>query len=435
MPSVETKILLEGGRVLDPAQKLDGPADVLIEDGKIAAAGAPSSLKARAKGARSVSAKGLWVLPGLIDMHVHLREPGRGKDETIRTGTRAAARGGVTSVLAMPNTEPPVDTPARVRWVREKAAEDAAVRVHVCGAVSKGQRGEELAPLGGMVEEGALAFSDDGKAVATAALMRRALEYARTFGVPVIDHCEDPSLSAGASMNEGAASFRLGLAGAPRTSETVVALRDIELARLTRGRVHLAHVSALETVEALRRAKAEGLAVTGEACPHHFTLCEDDMPAYDANFKMNPPLRTRADVEALRRALADGTLDAIATDHAPHAPDRKNLPFADAPFGVIGLETAVPLSLELVRSGVLTPSRWAELWTAGPARLLGLKGLGTLKPGSEADVVLIDPELEWSADRFESKSRNSPFTGRKLKGRAVSAWVKGRLVLDDGHLV
>lgn len=290
-----------------------------------------------------------------------------------------------------------------------------------------------MAPLGGMAEEGAVAFTDDGRAVATARLMRRALEYAKAFGSLVIDHCEEPTLSGGV-MNEGSAAFRLGLAGIPRAAETVVALRDIELARLTGGRLHLAHVSCRETVEAVRRAKAEGVAVSAEACPHHFTLADSDAAPYDPNFKMNPPLRAREDVSALLEGLADGTIDVIATDHAPHAPERKALPVQDAPFGVIGLETLVPLSLELVRKG-MAPLRWAELLSAGPARLLGLKAQGRLAEGLDADVTVVDPGEEWLVERFESKSRNSPFLGRRLKGRAASTIVKGRVVLDDGRLV
>ncbi len=430
----EARLLIEGGRVLDAAQKVNEIRDLLIEDGKVRECAPGLKGKISKDGLKVISAKGRWVLPGIIDAHVHLREPGRGKDETIASGTAAAAKGGVTAVLAMPNTDPPVDSPERVRWVLDAARKDAAVRVLASGAVSKGQKGEELAPLGGMVEAGAVAFTDDGRAVATAQLMRRALEYAKAFGVPVIDHCEEPSLSAGGCMNEGEVSFRRGLNGIPRAAEAVIALRDIELARLAGGKLHLAHVSCRETVEALRRAKKDGLAVTGEACPHHFTLIDADVPEYDPNFKMNPPLRTAGDRDALREGLADGTLDAIATDHAPHAPDRKALSFQEAPFGVIGLETLIPLSLDLVHAGVLSPLRWAELLTAGPARILGLRASGSLRPGFDADVTIVDPEAQWTAEAFASKSKNSPFIGKRLKGRAAATIVGGKIVFGEkGH--
>lgn len=424
-----TRLLIEGGRVLDPARKLDAVRDVLIEEGKVKDVSPSLRKKLPDAGLEVISAKGLWVLPGLVDMHVHLREPGRSEDETIATGTAAAAAGGVTTVLAMPNTDPPVDSPERVRWVLDRAKETAVVNVLAAGAVSKGQRGEELAPLGSMADAGAVAFTDDGRPVATAQLMRRALEYARAFSLPVIDHCEEPGLSLGGCMHEGAASFRLGLRGIPSASETVTAMRDIELARLTGGKLHVAHVSCKETVEAIRRAKEDGLNVTGEACPHHFTLSDADIPAYDPNFKMNPPLRRKEDAQALIEGLADGTLDAISTDHAPHAAEKKALPFQDAPFGVIGLETLVPLSLALVRSGKLKPLRWAELVSSAPARLLGLKCKGTLKPGMDGDVTVVDPKAERVlAPPFKSKSANTPFIGWKLVGQAAATIVAGRIV-------
>ena len=429
------RILIEGGRVLDPGRKLDKVCDLYIEEGKVRECAAGLRKKLPQDGLRVIAAKGLWVIPGILDIHVHLREPGREKDETIKSGTRAAAMGGVTAVLSMPNTDPPVDTAERVRWVKAKSEKDASVRVLVAGAVSKQQKGAELAPLGGMAEAGAAAFSDDGRPVATAQLMRRALEYAKAFGVPVIDHCEELSLAEGGTMNEGEVSFRLGLNGIPRAAETITALRDIELARLTGGRVHLAHVSCRETVEAVRLAKKAGIAVTAEACPHHFALTDADIPDYDPNFKMNPPLRTKSDIEALREGFADGTLDAIATDHAPHAPEKKALPFQEAPFGVIGLETLVPLSLDLVRRKVISPLRWAYLLSSGPASVLGLKDRGSLKPGAEADVTVVAPDKDFAYEKSESRSRNSPFLGRRLRGKAEATVVGGRIVMEGGRLV
>jgi dihydroorotase len=433
---MSARILIKDGLVIDPAQKLEGIKDILVAGGKIAAVGAGLS---RQKGlttpeTRVIDAKGKWVLPGLIDMHVHLREPGREGDETIFTGTRAAARGGVTTVLAMPNTEPVIDTPALVRFVYSRARTESLVNVLVSGAVTKAQKGAELAEMHKMQEAGAVAATDDGRPVMNAQVMRRALEYAKAFDFPILDHCEDDHLSAGGVMNEGTPAFAKGVPGIPSASETVMAMRDITLAELTGGRLHLCHVSCAETVELVRQAKKRGVRVTAETAPHYFTLVDEDVPGYDANFKMNPPLRGKTDREAVREGLADGTLEAIATDHAPHAPGKKALGLAAAPFGIIGLETLVPLTLQLVEKNLLSRKAAIDRLTAGPARILGLRNKGTLKPGADGDVTLVDPNLRWVAGDFESKSSNSPFFGRKLKGRAWTALVGGRVVLDEGRL-
>ena len=429
------RILIAGGLVIDPSQNLEAVRDVLIENGRIAAVKAGLSKKKRAPGTRVIEAKGCWVLPGLIDMHVHLREPGREGDETIATGTRAAAKGGVTTVLAMPNTEPAIDTPAMVRLVLSRGRAEAKVNVLVAGAVTKGQKGLELAELGKLAGAGAVAVSDDGRPVMNAQLMRRALERAKAVGLPILDHCEDVLLSAGGVMNEGAAALRKGVAGIPAASEAVMAMRDITLAELTGGRLHLCHVSCAETVEAVRRAKRRGARVTAETAPHYFTLTDADVPDDDANFKMNPPLRSKADRAAVLEGLADGTLDAVATDHAPHAPAKKALGLAAAPFGVIGLETLLPLTLALVERGVLSRRQAVERLSAAPARILGLKTKGSLKPGMDADVTVVDPAARWTAGNFESKSANSPFAGRKLRGRAEAVIVGGQVVLEGGKLL
>jgi dihydroorotase len=429
------RFLIEGGRVLDASQSLDAVTDVLIANGRVAEIGPALRARVPSEGLRVIDARGLWVLPGLVDIHVHLREPGREDDETLATGTLAAAMGGVTTVLSMPNTLPPVDTGEKVRWIHERAKATAHVRVQVAGAVSVAQAGEALAPLTDMNDQGAVAFTDDGRPVATAQLMRQCLETAQALGTRIIEHCEDLSLTNGGCMNEGPAAVSRGLKGIPNTSESVLASRDIEILRRTKGKIHLAHISTAETILLLKRAKEDGLDVTGEVCPHHFTLADEDIPDQDANWKMNPPLRSRDDVEALREAIADGIVDVIATDHAPHSPDKKQKPFAQAPFGIIGLETLVPLSLALVRAGLLTPLRWAHLVTHGPAVTLGLKTAGSLRVGMPADVTVVDPALERRPATFASKSHNSPFMGRNLQGHAVMTMVGGGIVMEQGVLV
>jgi dihydroorotase len=426
---VSRPLLLRGGRVIDPSRGLDEPADVLIQEGKIAAVGrglgAPDGAEVR-------DVAGRVVAPGLVDLHVHLREPGQEDVETIATGARAAAAGGFTAVCAMPNTDPVTDNQAAVGFIVRQAVRAGLARVYPIGAVSVGQRGEQLSEFGELVGAGAVAVSDDGRPVASSHLMRTALEYARTFGIPVADHCEEPALAAGGVMHEGLVATRLGLKGIPAAAEEIMVSRDILLAELTGGHVHLCHVSTRGSVELIRRAKEKGLRVTAEVTPHHLTLTERACEGYDTHAKMNPPLREEADVAALRAALREGVLDCIASDHAPHAYDAKEAAFDDAPFGIVGLETAFGVAhTELVLGGVLSlPELIARMSTA-PAAVFGLPG-GTLRPGAPADVVVLDLAQRWTVDpaAFFSKSRNTPFAGRTLAGRAVVTLVGGKVVHD-----
>jgi dihydroorotase len=420
-------LLIRGGRVIDPASGADGPAEVLLADGKVAAVG--KSLKPRAD-AEVLDATGCVVAPGFVDVHVHLREPGREDVETIATGARAAVAGGFTSVCAMPNTDPVTDNQAAVGFIVSQARRAGTARVYPIGAVSLGQKGEQLAEFGELVGAGAVAVSDDGHPVATSHLMRTALEYALSFGIPVIDHCEDVSLSAGGAMHEGLVSTRLGLKGIPRAAEDVIVARDLQLAELTGGHVHLAHVSTAGAVEMIRAAKARGVRVTAEATPHHLALTDAACEGYDTHAKMNPPLREARDVAALRAALADGTIDCIATDHAPHHYDAKEQEFDNAPFGVIGLETALGVAVtELVDGGVLTLPALVRCLSTRPAQIAHLAG-GTLAAGAPADVVVFDPAAAWTVEpmRFYSKSRNTPFAGRALRGQVRWTIVGGVVV-------
>ena len=423
------RLLLRGGRVVDPSRGVDETLDVLLEGGRVARAAA----KLPAKGARVIDAAGLVVAPGFIDLHVHLREPGREDKETIASGTRAAAAGGFTAVCAMPNTSPVNDTAGITRAILEKATrEGSGVRVHPIGAVTKGSRGEELAEYAELQEAGCVAFSDDGRPVASARMMRRALEYARGLGLPVIDHCEDPTLSEKACMNEGPVSTLLGLRGAPGASEAMVVERDVLLAELTGGHVHIAHISTAASLDSIRRGKARGVRVSAEATPHHLLLTDQLVKDsdYDTSTKMNPPLRSEADREALLEGLKDGTLDCIATDHAPHTVDDKRVPYEEAAFGIVGLETAVALALDrLVAPGLIDLARLVALFSTNPARAFGLPG-GTLAPGAPADVTLLDLRRRRSVDpeRFRSKSRNTPFAGWSLQGWPVQTIVAGRVV-------
>ena len=422
------RLLLRNGRVLDPAAGHDGRLDLAIEDGRIRAVGP----NLQAEGARVIEAAGLVVCPGFIDMHVHLREPGQEWKETIATGTAAAARGGFTAVACMPNTVPVNDSRAVTEFVQAQAAQHGTVRVYPIGAVTKGQRGEELAEMEDMLDAGARAFSDDGVAVKTALMMRRALEYSKIFGVPIIDHCEDPLLVDGGVMNEGAVSSALGLRGWPNAAEDIVVLRDILLAEDTGGRFHAAHLSTGRAVDFVRRAKERGVGVTCEVTPHHLVLTDEAIRDYDTDAKMNPPLRAERDRLALVAALADGTVDAIATDHAPHHRDEKGVEFSQAPFGVVGLETAVSIVLDrLVHSGSLPLSRLVELFTTGPAGVLGLPR-PSLSVGAPADLTVLDLERRTTVDAatFASKSRNTPFSGWELRGAPVLTVVAGRVVHD-----
>jgi dihydroorotase len=407
--------------------------DVLIEAGKIASTGARVDIGSR-DDVDVVDCAGHVVAPGFIDVHCHLREPGREDVETIATGARAAAAGGFTAVCAMPNTDPVTDNQAAVGFIIRQATLARAAHVYPIGAISLGQRGEALAEFGEMVGAGAVAVSDDGKPVASAHLMRTALEYARTFGIPVADHCEEPTLAMGGAMNEGVVSARLGLKGVPTEAEEIMAIRDILLARRTGGHVHLCHMSTRGSVELIRWGKERGITVTAEACPHHLSLTEESVEGYETNAKMNPPLRTAADVEALQQAVRDGTIDVIATDHAPHHYDEKEREFADAPNGIVGLETALAVNITwLVAPGLLDLSVLVEKMSCAPARVFGLPG-GTLKRGSPADVTVFDPDREWTVDptRFRSKGRNTPYSQKRLRGRVLLTVVDGRAIFSAG---
>ena len=422
-------LLIRGGRVIDPSSNLDRVTDVLLKDGRVEAIddrlSAPDD-------AQVIDAAGHVVCPGLVDLHVHLREPGGEHKETIATGSMAAVAGGFTTVCAMPNTDPPIDDPAAVGFVRAEGLRAGRARVHPVGAISVGLAGERLTEFGEMVEAGAVGVTDDGRPVSDAGLMRLALEYARTFDIPVAAHCEVLTLSRKGSMNEGLVSTRLGLTGIPNAAEDAMIARDLILAELTGGRLHIQHVSTRNGVEMIRRAKDAGLLVTAEATPHHLTLTEEAVDRYRTDAKMNPPLRTEADRQAVRAGLADGTLDCIATDHAPHHYDEKEQAFDDAPFGIVGLETALGLVLtHVVDEGVLSLPRAIERMTVGPARAFGLEG-GTLRRGAPADVTIFDPSADWRVDpkRFRSRSRNTPFAGWPLRGRALVTIVGGAIAWD-----
>src|SRR5829696_6163783 len=420
-------ILIRGGRVIDPARNADGIADLLLQDGKVEGFGQNLS---RPDGADVVEAAGKIVAPGLIDLHVHLREPGQEDLETVASGSMAAAAGGFTAVCAMPNTDPVTDNQAAVGFIVSQAQRAGKARVYPIGAISLGQKGQQLAEFGELVGAGAVAVSDDGKPVVSSHLMRTALEYARTFGIPVADHCEDPTLSAGGAMHEGIVSTRLGLKGIPAAAEEIMVARDILLAEHTGGHIHLCHMSTRGSVDLIRRAKDKNIRVTAEACPHHFTLTHEQCEGYNTNAKMNPPLRKPEDREAIRQGLRDGTIDAICTDQDPHHYDAKEREFDDAPNGIIGLETAFGLAVtELVGTGVLSLCDLNNRMSTAPARIFNLPG-GSLAPGASADVTISDPAAEWTVDpaRFFSRSRNTPFGGRRLTGRAELTIVRGQVV-------
>ncbi|MCH8040142.1 MAG: dihydroorotase [Nitrospinae bacterium] len=426
------KTLIRNGHVIDPG-RFNGKADVLIEGGKIAAVGAKLLVKGdNSSHVTVIEAKGLWVCPGFVDLHVHLREPGFEYKETIATGARAAVAGGFTSVCCMPNTQPVNDSRSVTEFILRQAASAKQAHVFPIGAITKGSDGNELAEIGELYEAGCVALSDDGRPVMQSLIMRRAMEYALAFNLPIIDHCEDLSLAEGGSMNEGLVSTELGLAGIPSAAEEVMVARNVALAELTGARLHLAHVSTVGSVRLVREAKSRGLAVTAEACPHHFSLTEEAVRNFNTHAKMNPPLRTGADVQAVKEGLRDGTIDGIATDHAPHAVQEKQLQFDEAPFGIVGLETALPLVLNLVEEGVLSSEQAISKLTCAPAQVFALPK-GTLALGADADVVLIDPDHTWVVDpsRFQSKARNTPFTGWTMKGRVMKTIVGGEVVYDS----
>ena len=421
-----SRICIKNGRVMDPASGHDAIADVLIADGKIAAIG----IALDTTGAEVFDATGMIVAPGFIDMHVHLREPGMEHSETIESGGRAAAAGGFTTVCCMPNTSPVNDSPVVTTYIIERARRLSPVNVYPIGAITKGSLGEELAAIGAMKQAGIVAISDDGRPVMNARVMRRAMESAKAFGLPVINHCEDLNLSAGGDMHEGFASVRMGLRGIPACSEDVMVARDILLAEVTGAKYHVAHISARHSVEMVRYAKARGLDVTTEVCPHHFTLADTDILPYDSNFKMKPPLRSCFDVEAVTEGLANGAIDVIATDHAPHPGSEKMQEFERCPFGITGLETAIGLSLEqLVHKGRISLMRMIEMFTVNPDRILKL-GKGRLLAGAVADITIFDTDRAWIFDinKSQSKSRNTPFHGREFRGGQVAAIVNGQFV-------
>jgi dihydroorotase len=416
---------ISNGRVIDPCQGIDQVADLWIRGETVLGIGPQPSAHAE----RVIDAQGKIVCPGLIDMHVHLREPGREEDETIATGTASALAGGVTSVACMPNTEPALDSQAAAEFVYLQAARAGNANVFPVGAITKGRQGQELAEIGGLVEGGAVAFTDDGSPVVSAEIMRRALEYCRMFNKAVLSHAEDLELTRDGVMNEGFESMRLGLRGMPAAAEEVMVYRDITLAELTGGRLHILHVSTAGSVELIRQARRRGVNVSGEATPHHFTLTDKSLRTFDSNYKMAPPLRTEQDVQAVIAGLKDGTLEVIATDHAPHAPEKKMRELDQAPNGIIGLETLLPICvISLIEPGHLTWPQLIEKLTINPARVLGIDR-GTLKPGAKADVTIIDPKIEWTIDpnQFRSKSRNCPFTGWKVKGRAHAVLLNGEV--------
>jgi dihydroorotase len=423
------KLLIKNGRVIDPANGIDEMRSIGVENGQIVlcAKEVPTDFGAQ----EEIDASGMWVVPGLMDMHVHLREPGREDKETIETGTLAACAGGFTSVACMPNTNPVLDEESKIRYVVQRA-QDSVCRVYPVGSITKGLLGEELSPFGEMVRAGARAVSDDGKSVRKADIMKNALNYSKSFHIPVICHCEDSDLARGGHMNEGAMSTLLGVWGMPSVAEEIVVARDIMLAAYTGARVHIAHVSTAGSVRLVRDAKKLGVQVTCETCPHYIALTEDDLSAYDTNRKMNPPLRTRLDQEALWAGLADGTIDVIASDHAPHVSEEKDVEFDAAAFGVIGLETSLAIAMTyLIEKDILLPSELVEKMSLTPNRILGLPG-GTLSKGSVADVTIIDPNARWIVDSstFYSKGRNTPFNGFDLHGFARYTILSGNIVYE-----
>ena len=421
------KLLIKNGHVVNPENDLNAVQDVLIENDRIIKV----ADSVRDDADTVLDAKGMYVMPGFIDLHVHLRDPGLTHKETLETGGMAAARGGVTTICAMPNTRPVTDTSQMIEELHERAAHESPVHVIQLGAITKGQLGEELADIRGMAEAGCHAISEDGKSVMNASLYRKAMKIAKEEGISIFAHCEDITMVEGGVMNADAKAKELGLPGITNSVEDVIVARDILLAKETGVRLHLCHCSTQDSVEMIRLAKAEGLPVTGEVCPHHFTLCTDDIREDDGNYKMNPPLRAREDVEALKRGLADGTMDVIATDHAPHSAEEKKRSMAKAAFGIVGLETSAALTYtELVEPGILTVMQMAEKMSYNPAKILGLNDKGSVSEGKIADLVIFDPEKEYRIDveKFASKGKNTPFNGYPVKGEVACTIVDGKIV-------
>ncbi len=419
---------IRNGRIVDPESQRDEIADLYIVNGVIAE---KSQVKGQKSEVEEIDARGLIVAPGLIDMHVHLREPGFSHKETIASGARAAAVGGFTTVVCMPNTSPPADNPSTIAWIKDRAEAVACVNVLPTGAISKNLAGEELAPIGSLAQAGVVAITDDGHCVQNHEVMRRAVEYARMVGVPVLDHCQDYNLVGNGVAHEGYWSTLLGLPGWPAAGEEAMVIRNILLAELSDHHIHCQHVTTAGSVRLIREARGRGVKITGEICPHHIALTDEAVQNFDTNYKMNPPLRSQADVDALLEGIADGTLSVLCSDHAPHADFEKEVEFDAAPFGIVGLETELGLFLDLLvhKHGKIDIARLIEMYTVEPAHLLTIDA-GTLSIGARADVTLIDPELEWTVrvDQFQSASRNSPFDGWKLKGRAVRTIVRGKTV-------
>ncbi|HCJ66150.1 MAG TPA: dihydroorotase [Elusimicrobia bacterium] len=425
------KLLVKSGRVIDPASKTNRITDILVEDSKIVSIGKPSAISQQPSAIKVIDAKGKIVIPGLIDMHTHLREPGHEEEETIATGTRAAAKGGITTVCCMPNTHPVIDDQTTVEFILLKAKNEGVVNVLPIGAITKGSLGEELSEIGELKKAGIVAISDDGETVMNSLIMRRALEYAKMFDLPVISHCEDKNLSKDGAMNEGYYSTILGLHGIPKEAEEAMVARDIILAELTSGHLHIAHISTAGSVELIRQAKKRGIRVTCETAPQYFTLTEEKVSQFDTNTKVNPPLRTKEDVEAIKKGLTDGTIDCIATDHAPHTEEEKNKEYDLAPFGIIGLETLLSLVVtELVNKKIISLMEAIAKVTINPAQVLKLNS-GQLKPGSPADITIVDLNKKWKVENFVSKSKNSPFLGWQVTGKVVNTIVNGKIVYSE----
>jgi dihydroorotase len=439
-------LLIHGGHIIDPSQGIDQVGDLLIAEGKIVHSGGkiPTVVASEAKQSQAIDATGLVVCPGFIDLHCHLREPGFEDKETIATGTKAAAIGGFTTVCCMANTNPPLDSPSAVAWVKRKASKDSLVAVLPVGCITKGRKGEELTDMAGLAEAGVVAFSDDGNPMASSQLMRRALEYSRDLGLPIIDHCEDKTLSDNGIINEGQISAKLGLKGIPAAAEEVMVARDLTLAKWTKARLHIAHVSTKGSVELIRRAKEEGISVTAEVTPHHLTLTEERIAGesphkpFNTNAKVNPPLRTKEDVQALIKGLKDGVIDAIATDHAPHTLADKNCGLELAAFGISGFETALGCLMSLVHQGEISLTQLISKLTCEPAKVIGRNGeLGTLKTGAPANITILDLDREWivNSRNFASKGKNTPYDGYQFKGKVMATIANGRIVYIDDSLL